>query len=42
MKSIGVISPPDGRTIVAGEASGRMHFLGLEGLPVGENAACLH
>jgi len=25
---------PDGRTIVAGEASGRVHFLRLEGLPV--------
>jgi len=24
---------PDGRTIVAGEASGRVHFLRLEGLP---------
>ncbi|MCU0638071.1 MAG: hypothetical protein MUE87_05585 [Methanothrix sp.] len=24
---------PDGRTIIAGEASGRVHFLRLEGLP---------
>ena len=28
---------PDGRTIVAGEASGRLHFLRLEGLPAGED-----
>ena len=28
---------PDGRTIVVGEASGRVHFLRLEGLPEGED-----
>lgn len=28
----------DGRTIVAGEASGRVHFLRLEGLPAGKGA----
>jgi len=28
---------PDGRTIVAGESSGRVHFLRLEGLPAGED-----
>ena len=28
----------DGRTIVAGEASGRVHFLRLEGLPAGKDA----
>ena len=27
---------PDGQTIVAGEASGRVHFLRLEGLPCGQ------
>ena len=28
---------PDGQTMVAGEASGRLHFLRLEGLPEGKD-----
>jgi len=29
---------PNDRTIMAGEASGRVHFMRLEGLPVGKGA----